>query len=198
MRPILLLSAVLSLALVRADAAAQQAHSVYLLAGSGGGESGVMEPDYAIDAGYTREFGDAYGTYVGARYTLGMHRLRANEQALLDRYADGTGTVKGGGGTLYDTGADVELGYGIGGVRVYGFTGIHYYRQSHEPVTLQSGGREVRVVTGRSDAFANSRGLGLQLRWNESASVVAEWYQGGGADDVMRIDGPRFGARWTF
>ena len=35
-------------------------------------------------------------------------------QALRDRYGDGTGSVSGGGGTLYDTGADVEAGYGFG------------------------------------------------------------------------------------
>lgn len=198
MRPILLLVAVLSLALVPADAAAQRAHSVFLVAGEGGGGTELMDPEYAVNVGYTREYGDAYGPYWGARYTFGMHRLTANEQALRDHYGDGTGTVSGGGGTLYDTGADVEVGYGVGGVRAYGFTGIHYYRQSHEDVTLQSGGGEVRAVTGRSDAFANSRGLGVQLRWSERASAVAEWYRGGGQDGIMRIDGARFGVRWTF
>lgn len=198
MRSIILLSAVLALALVPAGAAAQQAISAYLLGGRGGGGTETMEPEYAFDAGFTRENGDAYGLYSGVRYTFGMHRLRADQQALLDRYGDGTGTVEGGGGTLFDTGADVEMGYGIGGVRVYGFTGLHYYRQSHEDVTVQSGNGDVRVVTGHSDAFANSRGLGLQLRWNQTASVVAELYRGGGADGVMRVSGPRFGVRWTF
>jgi hypothetical protein len=199
MRSIFLVASVLSLTLVPAGAAAQRAHSVFLVAGEGGGGTEVMEPEYAVNVGYTREFGDAYGPYWGARYTFGMHRLRADEQALRDRYGAGTGTVSGGGGTLYDTGGDVEVGYGVGGVRAYGFAGIHYYRQSHEDVTLQSGGGGVvRVVTGRSDAFANSRGLGVQLRWNESASAVAEWYRGGGHDGIMRIDGVRFGVRWTF
>lgn len=198
MRRIFLLSAALSIALVPAGAAAQRASSGFLLGGKGGGGTELMEPEYAVDAGYVREFGDAYGLYLGTRYTLGMHRLRADEQALLDRYGDGTGTVEGGGGTLYDAGAEVEVGYGIGGVRVYGFTGLHYYRQSHEDVTVHSGSGDVRAVIDDADAFANARGAGVQLRWNRGASVVAELYQGGGADGVMRIDGPRFGVRLTF
>jgi hypothetical protein len=198
MRRIVLLAAVLSLALVPARVAAQRASSGFVLGGKGGGGTELMEPDYAVYVGIARENGDAHGLYLASRYTLGMHRLRADEQGLLDRYGDGTGTVEGGGGTLYDAGADVEVGYGIGGVRVYGFTGLHYYRQSHEDATVQSGGQEVRAVVEDADAWANARGAGVQLRWNESASVVAELYQGGDADGVMRIDGPRFGVRLTF
>lgn len=198
MRSISVVSAVLALALVPAGAAAQRSHAAFLVAGEGGGGTGLMEPHYAVNAGYVREVGDAYGPYWGTRYTFGMHRLRADEQALLDHYGDGTGTVTGGGGTLYDMGADLEAGYGIGGVRAYGFTGIHYYRQSHEDVTVQSGSGTARAVVDDRDAFANSRGLGLQLRWNENASVVAEWYRGGGKDGVMRLEGARFGVRLGF
>lgn len=196
MRLIFLVSSVLAFALVP-WAVGAQARGGFLMAGEGGGGTELMEPHYAVNAGYTREFGDAYGPYLGARYTFGMHRLRADVQALRDHYGDGTGTVDGGDGTLYDTGGDVEVGYGIGGVRAYGFAGIHYYRQFQEAVTLESGGEQVKATTPRLDAISAAHGLGLQLRWNEKSSVVAEWYRGGGSDGIMRIDGARFGVRWS-
>ncbi len=51
MRSIFFVSAVLALSVVPVNAAAQRAHSVFVVAGEGGGGTGVMDPDYAVNAG---------------------------------------------------------------------------------------------------------------------------------------------------
>jgi hypothetical protein len=197
MRRIVLLAAVLSGGLTAGVADAQHAHGGFVTAGQGAGGTQLVNARFSVDMGYTIEVGDRHGPYVGGRYTLGMHPLRANQQGLLDRYGNGTGTVKGGGGTLYDTGGDIEVGYGMGVVRVYGFTGIHYLQQYHNPVTITSGGEEVEILTRRREAITNGRGYGVQLRLTDTGAVVAEYYRGGDDDGVMRISGTRFGLRWT-
>jgi hypothetical protein len=199
MRRIVLSAAVLSAALTATAAAAQHAHGGFLVAGQGGGGTEVMDARFSVDGGYTIEVGGRHGPYLGGRYTFGMQQLRPDEQALRDRYGDGTGTVKGGGGTLYDTGADIEIGYGFGVVRGYGFTGVHYMQQFQNPTTIQSGGEEVEVITRRRESISNGRGYGVQLRLTDTGALIAERYRGGGGEDgVMRISGTRFGLRWTF
>jgi hypothetical protein len=197
MRRSVLLAAVLSIASIPAAAGAQHAHGGFVMAGQGGGGTELVDSRFSVDAGYTIEVGGRHGPYLGGRYTFGLRQLRPDEQALRDRYGDGTGTVEGGGGTLYDTGADIEIGYGMGVVRVYGFTGIHYLQQFHNPATVRSGGEEVEVITRRRDSISNGRGLGVHLRLTDTGALVAEHYRGGGEDGVMRISGTRFGLRWV-
>lgn len=194
---IVLLAAALSVGLIAEVAEAQHAHGGFITAGQGAGGTQLVDARFSVDMGYTIEVGDRNGPYLGGRSTLGIHPLRANQQGLLDRYGDGTGTVKGGGGTLYDTGADIEIGYGMGVVRVYGFTGIHYLQQFQNPATITSDGEEVEIITRRRDAISNGRGYGVQLRLSDNGGLVAEYYRGGGEDGVMRISGTRFGLRWT-
>jgi hypothetical protein len=197
MRRIVFIAAVLSTTLIARTAFAQHAHGGFIVAGRGGGATDLVEAGWGVDMGYTIEVGDRHGPYVGGRYTFGLHQLRADQQGFRDRYGDGTGTVEGGNGTLYDTGGDIEVGYGAGVLRVYGFTGIHYLQQFQKPATVQSGGEEVEVITRRRDSISNGRGLGVQLRLTETGALVAEHYRSGGEDDVMRISGTRFGLRWT-
>lgn len=189
MRRTVLFAAVLSLVFPSRDAAAQHAHGGFLVVGHGGGGTDRADAGFGWSGGYTIEVGDRHGPYLGGRYTFGVHHLRADEQGLRDLY---------GGGTLYDTGGDIELGYGIGVPRLYGFTGIHYYQQFHDPATVQSAGEEVEVTTRRRGSISNGRGLGVLLRLTDTGSVVAEWYRGGGEDGVMRISGTRFGLRWAW
>ncbi len=197
MRRIVFLAAVLSCVVMPAAAGAQHAHGGFIVAGQGAGETELVDAGWGVDMGYTIEVGDRHGPYVGGRYTFGMRRLRADEQGFRDRYGDGTGTVSGGSGTLYDTGGDIEIGYGAGVIRVYAFTGLHYLQQFQKPATIQSGGEEVEVITRRRDSISNGRGLGVQLRLTDTGALVAERYRGGGEDGVMRISGTRFGLRWT-
>ncbi|HEX6371587.1 MAG TPA: hypothetical protein VF006_21890 [Longimicrobium sp.] len=198
MRRIVLLAAVLSAAPIPGVAAAQHAHGGFVMGGRGGGGTGLVDARWSVDMGYTIEVGGRNGPYLGGRYTFGMHQLRPDEQGLRDRYGDGTGTVEGGHGTLYDTGGDIEVGYGFGVVRVYGFTGIHYLQQFQDPAIVQSGGDEVEVVTRRRDSISNGRGYGVHLRLTDTGALVAEHYRGGGEDGVMRISGTRFGLRWAW
>lgn len=198
MRRIVLPAAVLSVMITGTPAAAQHAHGGFLVAGQGAGATESVDARFSWAGGYTIEVGGRHGPYLGGRYTFGMHQLRANESALRDRYGDGAGTVEGGGGTLYDTGGDIEIGYGMGVVRVYGFTGIHYYQQYQNPAVVRSGGREVEVRTRRTESISNGRGVGVQLRLTDTGAVVAEHYRGGGEDGVMRISGMRFGLRWAW
>jgi hypothetical protein len=198
MRRIVLLAAVLSMVLVPGAAGAQYSHGGFVVAGQAGGGSTLVDAGWGVDMGYTIEVGDRHGPYLGGRYTLGMRRLHADQQGFRDRYGNGTGTVEGGNGTLYDTGGDIEIGYGAGVLRVYGFTGFHYFQQYQNPATVQSGGQEVEVITRRRETISNGRGLGVQLRLTDTGAVVAERYRGGGEDGVMRISGTRFGLRWTF
>lgn len=198
MRRIVLLAAVLFLAFDPVSAAGQHAHGGFLVAGQGAGATELADAGFSWAGGYTIEVGDRHGPYLGGRYTFGMHRLRADQQALRDRYGDGGGDVSGGGGTLYDTGGDIELGYGMGVLRVYGFTGIHYYQQFHQPATVRSGNDEVEVNSRRRESISNGRGVGVLLRLTDTGALVGEWYRGGGEDGVMRISGARFGLRWAW
>jgi hypothetical protein len=197
MRRIVLLAVVVSVGLVPRAAAGQHAHGGFITGGQGTAGNDHVDARFSVDMGYTIEVGDRNGPYLGGRYTFGYHSLRANEQGLRDRYGDGTGTVEGGGGTLYDTGGDIEIGYGMGVLRVYGFTGIHYLQQFQKPATVTSGGDEVDVRSRRRESISNGRGYGVQLRLTETGAVVAEHYRGGGEDGVLRISGTRFGLRWT-
>ena len=198
MRRILLLPAVLSLALTPAAAGAQFATGGFVMAGQGAGRTAFMEPRFNVELGYVAEVSEGDGPYFGARYTLAMHRFRANEQALRDEFGGGAGTVEGGGGTLYDTGGDVEVGWQLSVLRVYGFTGLHYYQQYHDPAVVRTGSEEVDVTTRRREDIANGRGVGVHLRLTDTGAVVAEWYRGAGKDGVMRLSGTRFGLRWAW
>lgn len=196
MRRIVLSAAVLSIVFNPGSARAQYGQGGFVLAGQGAGGTDLVEARFNVEMGYTIEVGERNGAYLGGRSTLGIHPLRANPQGLLDRYGDGTGTIRGGGGTLYDTGADIEIGYGMGVVRAYGFVGIHYLQQFVKPVTVESGGEEVEIITRRRDTITSGRGVGVHLRLTDTGAVVAEHYRGGGDDGVMRISGTRFGLRW--
>jgi hypothetical protein len=196
MRRIVLLAAALSLAAVPRSAHAQHAHGGFLMAGRGGGGTDLVDAGPAVDMAYTIEVGERTGPYVGGRSVLGIHWLRADEEAFRERY--GSGTVRGGGGTLYDTGADIEVGYGLGVLRVYGFAGIHYYQQFHKPATVQANGEEVEVFSRRREAITEAYGGGVQLRLTDEGAIVGEWYRGGGDDGVMRLSGTRFGLRWAW
>jgi hypothetical protein len=198
MRRSVLLPAVLSLVLAPAAASAQFASGGFVMAGRGGGGTALIEPRFSVEGGYVLEASEGDGLYFGGRYTLGMHRFRADEQGLRNVYGDGTGTVKGGGGTLYDTGGDVEVGFALSVVRVYGFTGIHYYQQYHDPATIHSGDDEVEVIRPRRESISSGRGVGIHLRLTDTGAAVAEWYRGGGEDGVMRLSGTRFGLRWAW
>jgi hypothetical protein len=196
MRPILLFIALGSLAIAPGAAQAQHAHGGFLMVGRGGGGTELVDAGYSVDMAYTIEVGERTGPYLGGRYVLGIHFLRADEQGFRDLYG---GEVEGGGGTLYDTGADVEVGYGIGVLRAYGFGGIHYYQQFHDPATVQSGGGEAQEVYVRKrETIGAARGVGVQLRLTDEGALVGEWYRGGGDDGVMRLSGTRFGLRWAW
>jgi hypothetical protein len=198
MRRTVLLAAVLSVALIPGAARAQHAHGGFVVAGQGGGGTQFVDSRFSLDAGYTIEVGGRHGSYLGGRYTFGLRQLRPDEEALRERYGNGTSTVEGGSGTLYDTGGDIEIGYGFGVVRVYGFTGIHYLQQFQEPVIIHSGDDAVEIFTRRRESISNGRGYGVQLRLTDTGAVVAEHYRNGGEDGVMRLSASRFGLRWTF
>jgi hypothetical protein len=199
MRRIVFLAAALSVALLPRHAAAQYDLGGFIMGGQGGGGTSLMDPRFSVDMGYTVEISNRRGPYFGARYTLGMHRLRANEAGFRERYGEEVAsTVSGGGGTLYDTGADVEVGYGVGVLRAYGFVGIHYYQQYQYPATVQSGGDEIEVTSRREISISDAYGLGVHLRLTDTGALVAEAYRGGGEDGVMRLSGTRFGLRWAW
>jgi hypothetical protein len=194
MRRIAFLSAILSLT-IAPHAAAQHAHGGFIMAGQGGGGTDLVNAHLGLDMGYTVEVGERTGPYVGGRSVLGIHWLRADEQGFRKRYG---GAVEGGGGTLYDTGVDLEVGYGADVLRVYGFTGIHYYQQFHAPATVRSGEEEVEVFRHKREAIGNASGAGVQLRLTDEGALVGEWYRGGGGNGVMRLSGTRFGLRWAW
>jgi hypothetical protein len=193
---IVLLAAVLTLAATPRMLPAQYAQGGFLMAGKGGGGTELLTTRAAVDMAYTLEAGGYDGPYIGGRSVLGIHWLGADEEGFAARY--GEGTVRGGGGTLYDTGVDVELGYGVGGVRAYGFAGIHYYQQFHSPATVQTADEEIEVYSRRRESLGSARGVGVQISLTEGGAVVGEWYRGGGEDGVMRLSGMRFGLRWAW
>jgi hypothetical protein len=195
MRRIILLVAVLAVAYDPRAARAQFARGGYLVAGQGAGGSGLVDARFGVDMAYTIEAGGRNGPYVGGRGTLGIHWLRADAAAFREVYG---GEVEGGGGTLYDTGGDIEVGFGAGVLRVYGFTGLHYYQQFHDPATVRTPDEEIEVITRRRETIANASGAGVQLRLTETGGLVGEWYRGGGRDGVMRLSGTRFGLRWAW
>jgi hypothetical protein len=193
MRRIILLAVSVLLA-PPGTAAAQHAHGGFIMAGQGGGGTDLVNARLGVNMGYTLEVGERTGPYLGGRTVLGIHWLRADQEGFRQRYG---GTVEGGGGTLYDTGADLEAGYGMGVVRAYGFVGIHYYQQFHAPATVGSGPDEVQVLRCKRETIGEAYGAGVQLRLTDEGAIVGEWYRGGGDDGVMRLSGTRFGLRWT-
>jgi hypothetical protein len=196
MRRIALLAAALLLAAAPRALAAQHAHGGFIMAGQGGGSTPLMSTRATLDMAYTLEVGDRNGPYVGGRAVLGIHWLKANEAGFHARY--GGGEIRGGGGTLYDTGGDIEVGYSLGVARAYGFAGIHYYQQFHNPATVVTPDEEIEVTTLSDETITAAYGVGAQLRLTDEGAVVAEWYRGGGDDDVMRLSGARFGLRWAW
>lgn len=194
----ILLFVILCLALAPASAAAQVARGGFVMVGEGGGGTPLMTPRLSLGAGYTVEVANRTGAYVGGRYVFGIHWLRADEDGFRERFGDGASTVEGGSGTLYDTGADIEVGFSVKVLRVYGFTGIHYYQQYQDPASVRSGPAEVEVVTRRRESLSNARGVGVHLRLTDEGAVVGEWFRGGGDDGVMRLSGTRFGLRWAW
>lgn len=195
MRRIILPVVLLAATCASHAAQAQFARGGYLMAGPGAGGSGLADARFGVDMAYTMEAGGRNGPYVGGRGTLGIHWLRADQAAFRDVYG---GEAKGGDGTLYDTGADVEVGFGAGVLRVYGFTGIHYYQQFQDPATVRAGSEEIEVTSRRRETIANAHGAGVQLWLADTGGLVAEWYRGGGQDGVMRLSGTRFGLRWAW
>lgn len=171
MRRIILLAAALWAAYVPQAAQAQFERGGYLMAGQSGGGGGLVDARFGVDMAYTVEAGGRNGPYVGGRGTLGIHWLRADEEAFRELYG---GEVEGGGGTLYDTGADVEVGFGAGVLRVYGFTGIHYYQQFQDPATVRSGGEETEVTSRRRETIGNASGAGVLLRIADTGGLVVE------------------------
>lgn len=195
MRRIALLSAALLLA-ATPHLTAQHAHGGFILAGRGGGGTPLLDNRASLDMAYTLEVGERNGPYVGGRSVLGIHWFDADEEGFRDRYGDGE--VRGGGGTLYDTGVDLEIGYGIGVVRVYTFVGMHYYQQYHNPAVFETGSDEIELVVRRQETINVAHGYGVHLRLTNDGAVVAETYRGGGKDGVMRLSGTRFGLRWAW
>lgn len=192
----IILFAVSALLAAPGAAAAQHAHGGFIMAGQGGGGTDLVNAGPGAIMGYTLEVGERTGPYLGGRSVLGIHWLRADQAGLRARYGDGA--VEGGGGTLYDTGVDVEAGYGAGVLRVYGFTGIHYYQQFHAPATVRSGGEPIEVYRRKRETIGEAFGAGVQLRLTDEGAIVGEWYRGGGDDGVMRLSGTRFGLRWAW
>jgi hypothetical protein len=196
MRRIALLAAALLLAAAPRVLIAQHGHGGFILAGPGGGGTPLLNTRASLDMAYTLEAGERNGPYVGGRSVLGIHWLEADEAGFRARYGDGE--VRGGGGTLYDTGLDIEVGYGIGVLRAYAFVGIHYYQQFHKPATVVRNDEEIEVFNRSEETITAARGVGAQLRLTDEGAVVAEWYRGGGTDGVMRLSGTRFGLRWAW
>jgi hypothetical protein len=195
MRRILPLAALLAAALP-VSASAQIDRGGFVTYGQGGGGTTLLAPRFSLDAGYVVEVSEGNGPYVAGRYTFGFHRLRADAAGFEKLY--GAGELEGGDGTLYDTGADVEAGYQLGVLRVYGFTGLHFYQQFQDPATLSDEGGEREVYIHSRQSIANARGGGVQLRLTDTGAIVAEYYRGGGEDGVMRLKGTRFGVRWAW
>lgn len=161
-----------------------------------GGGTELADGRFAWHAGYTVEATAPSGIYLGVRYLLGMHFLRANADEYRARY--GEGTLEGGGGSLTDTGVDVELGVKVGPLRPYVVTGYHYYRQSSDPATITRGADTVDVPFRRGQSFSRAGGYGAVLLLTASSGVFAERFRGGGEDGVMRASGTRVGLRYAW
>lgn len=180
-------------------AAAQVARGGFVSYAADGGGTALAEGRFAWHVGYTVEETSQGGLHIGARYLVGMHLLRANPEAYRERY--GEGTLEGGGGSLTDTGADVEVGVKLGPLRPYAFTGYHYYRQSSDAATITRGADTVEVPFRRHQGFSRASGYGAVLLLTGSSGVFAERFRGGGGggeDGVMRAAGTRFGLRYAW
>jgi hypothetical protein len=196
MRPLLPLACALALCAAAADAAAQSLRGGMVSYGRGGGSTELTEPRFALHAGYTVGGTGPSGAYAGARYLLGAHWLRADPSAYASRH--GAGEVEGGGGTLYDTGIDVELGWKLGPVRPYWYTGYHYHQQFLEPATVATAGGTVEVPSQRRQSFSRGGGYGVVLLVSGGNGFFAERFRGGGEDGVMEVDAVRFGLRYAW
>jgi hypothetical protein len=178
-----------------AGAAAQAERGVLAAYGTGGGSTETTEPRFTLHAAYVAGGTGPTGAYAGIRYAVGLHVLRADPAEHLARAGVEEGAVAGGAGTLLDTGADVEVGWKLGPLRPYWFTGYHYYRQTVDPATVTADGTRTEVEGERAAAFARSRGYGAVLLLSGSSGLFAERYRGAGRGGVMQVSGTRFGIR---
>lgn len=191
MRP--LLAAVL-VALAAAPAAAQPARSILLaVVVDGGGSTETTEPRFAGQAGYAVEETAGSGLSIGARYVVGVHALSGR----VGPDSEAGPGVTGNGGWLVDTGVDAEVGWRLGPLRPYGYTGYHYYRQRIEEGLCGScEPGDPRVAARRDEGFARASGYGLSVDVSSWGAFYAERFRGGGRSGVMRLDGIRAGIRF--
>lgn len=175
--------------------AAQAQRGVFASYAADGGSTALTEPRFALHTGYTVGGTGPSGAYAGARYVAGAHWLGAGEDALAERY--GAGEVQGGGGTLYDTGVDVELGWKLGPVRPYWYRGYHYHRQTLYAATVTTATETVPVPAEQSQRFGRSGGYGALLLLSGGSGAFAERFTGGGGE-VMEVSGVRFGLRFAW
>ncbi len=192
MRPVL---AAALLALAVSPAAAQTERTLLAaLVVDGGGSTETTRPRVAAQAGYAIEETAGSGLSIGARYVLAAHLLSADAAAY--RELEGASVVSGGDGWLMQTGVDAEIGWKLGPLRPYGYTGYHYHRQRVEAVVCAcpEGARE--IPGERHQGFARSTGYGLVVELGARGALYAERFRGGDRHGLMRLEGIRAGVRF--
>jgi hypothetical protein len=176
------------------DLAGQAERGGFVSYARGGGAGELVESRSALHAGYTVRATAPTGVTVGARYTVGLHRLGPEAAAYLDEH--GSDHVEGGEGALRGAGVDLELGLAVGALRPYAFSGYHFLVETVDSATVGAGDGAVQLPPRRRHGFSPGRGYGVALGVGR-AGIFAERFRGGGRDGLLRVHGTRFGLAYA-
>ncbi|HEX5724455.1 MAG TPA: hypothetical protein VFX98_03265 [Longimicrobiaceae bacterium] len=169
----------------------------FLSVGRGGSNSELLDPKLAVAGGYEAHFGGRSGPQFGVRASGGYARFDPDVEAYVDSVGAQSGSRRGGETTVYDTGADGLLGWRFGNLAVYGYWGLHYFRDTHREMTLSTDAGDYEFTFRRRTDFGETKGYGVALLTSGGQGLYAEWFSGGGYDERMiRQEGVRFGFLW--
>jgi hypothetical protein len=196
MRRAVLLLAILLLAGARAQAQSGF-YGGFVGGGRGGTDNPLLDPKWTVAFGYQTLFGVGGGVQVGVRSSLGYSRFRPDVEAFVDSVGATTGEADGGTTTITNTGVDLVLGVRLRRVALYGYHGIHYFRDHWDPMTLETDRGDFEFSSENRNDFGSMWGAGVFFDLFNGQGLYAEWFRGGGYDDrMLETRGVRFGLVW--
>ena len=193
------LSIALTLVLAAAAPAGAQETNAFVMGGRPDVDDPWMKPRWSAGFGYEARYPSPSGLVFSARSLTLYTEVAADDEAVLDSVGAGTGTVRGGAGSVAEAGVDLKVGLGGRLLGAYGFGGLHWFREQRDAIIVESDVAEFERGGDRESGLGGSFGLGAELRFGEGQGLFAEWFRAGGSESgMMEIRGWRFGALWRW
>ena len=199
MKRIALLFAILTLATSIA-AEAQTGRRGFIAGGRGGSDSPLLKPEWSVATGLEQRLGGERGIQIGLRTVYAYSKFSADAEGYADSLNIDEAEVTGGEGRVTETGIDGVVGWQFGALGVYGFYGMHYVRERRDEAVVPVGTGERGFNARAVSDYDTSRGYGATLRFGPRgrSGLFVERYQGGGSEEIVRVEGTRFGLSWAW